>query len=260
MTVANAIARLSSPDPIIRDAAAAELRTMSAKAPAAMGDPGEAFWKAKLAAIKPGITEAQLRALVGATSEAGISSGQTSTVTFRTDDYWTFVAYFDQNGQLREIGSLDRRARAVWVDPPKTISGRWVSYFVNGVIAHDVDYAQGAYRRFAAYYDNGQLTYEQRYVGGNIDGDEVGYHRDGKKAYEIHHAAGKSVGHWVHWYANGNVQMDRTYVDDALDGPMTSFREDGTKSSRIDYRAGNETGQAAWDEHGKLLYKRGTAE
>ena len=27
----------------------------------------------------------------------------------------------------------------------------------------------------------------------------------------------------------------------------------------IEYRAGKETGQAAWDEQGKLLYARGTA-
>jgi hypothetical protein len=256
MTLASAIARLSDPDPAVRDGAAAELRGKSAKE---LGDPGESFWKTKLASIKPGVTQAQLRALTGATAEAGIASGQTSTVTFRLDDYWTFVAYFDVPDTLREIGPLDRRARAIWVEPPKAFSGRWTTYFVNGVVAREMDYAQGAYRRVAEHYDNGQLAYEQTYAGGLIDGDEVGYHRDGKKAYEIHHAAGKSVGRWIHWYPNGNVQMERTYVNDVLEGPMTNWREDGTKSSRIDYRAGEETGQAAWDEHGKVLYARGTA-
>jgi len=226
-----------------------------------MGDPGESFWKTKLAAIKPGITQAQLRDITGARSEEGISSGQTSTITFRLDDYWTFVAYFDLPGTLREIGALNRRARAVWVDPGKTFSGRWVTYFVSGVMARETDYTQGgAYSRFAAYYDNGQLTYEQRYTDGKIDGVEVGFHRGGQKAYEIHHAAGKGVGHWVHWYENGKVQMEQTCVDDELDGSTTNWREDGTKSSRIDYRAGKETGQAAWDEHGTLLYAHGTAE
>ena len=47
--------------------------------------------------------------------------------------------------------------------------------------------------------------------------------------------------------------------DGELDGPSIQYREDGTKVSRIDYKAGKETGQAAWDEGGKLLYARGTA-
>ena len=60
-----------------------------------------------------------------------------------------------------------------------------------------IEYAGGVYRRFRAYYDNGQLIYEQRYVDGEIDGPEIGWHRDGTKAYEGRHAAGKSVGKWA---------------------------------------------------------------
>ncbi len=138
-------------------------------------------------------------------------------------------------------------------------TGKWVTYFVNGLAENDIQYTHGEYQRFTTYYDNGQLAYEQRYVGGKIDGPELGYHRDGKRAYAIEHAMGKSVGRWLHWFPNGKVETEQTYVDGELDGSVVHWREDGTKSSRMDYRNGKETGQAAWDEHGKLLYARGTA-
>ena len=58
----------------------------------------------------------------------------------------------------------------------------------------------------------------------------------------------------------GTVTVDTSYVDGARNGVSMSFREDGTKSTRMDYKAGKETGQAAWDEQGKLLFAHGTAQ
>jgi antitoxin component YwqK of YwqJK toxin-antitoxin module len=150
--------------------------------------------------------------------------------------------------------------RHVWVEPAKDFTGRWVTYFVNGVTAHDIDYLRGSYRRFRSYYDNGQLVSEQRYVDGKVDGPEVGFHPDGKKAYEIRHAAGKHVGRWVHFYPNGQIESVETWVNGVREGSSVRWREDGTKSVQFDYRAGKETGQAAWDEKGALLYAHGTAE
>jgi hypothetical protein len=256
-----AVQRLADPQQAVRDAAASYVRQTLAADAGASADPGEAFWKKKLASIRPGITAAQFKSATGATSEGTLSSTQSSTTTWRLDDYWTVSVTFDLPDKLRTVGPLGRRARSIWVEPPaKDFSGRWVTYFVNGVVDHDIQYLHGTYERFTANHDNGQVAYEQRYKDGRIDGPEVGFHRDGRRAYEIAHSAGKSAGHWVHWYPNGKVQSEQTYVDGDLDGPSIHWREDGTKSSRIDYRRGKETGQAAWDEQGKLLYARGTAE
>lgn len=257
-SVPEALEALRAPQPAVRERAARALRKAIAADPAAAGDPGEAFWKDKLAAVRPGVTTAQFEKATGARAEGGASSGRSTSSIFRLDDYWTVQVSFDLPDSLRAVGPLARRPRAVWVAPAKDFSGKWVTYFVNGAVAHDIQYKGGSYERFSAYYDNGQLTYEQRYVDGKIDGAEVGYHPSGKKAYEINHSAGKNVGRWVHWYPNGKLESEQTYVAGALDGKVIHWREDGTKSSRIDYRAGKEIGQAAWDEKGKLLYAHGS--
>jgi len=255
------IAKLSSPDPAVRDAAAAAIRKAIAANPSAAGDRGEAFWKAKLATIKLGITREQLDAILPNQGEGTMGGNSGETTNLRVDDYWTVSAHFDRSQLLRELSALTRSVRVVWVQPPAGFSGKWTGYFVNGIAARVIVYtAAGKYERFTSYYDNGQLTYEQRYVNGEIDGPELGFHRDGRSAYDIHHAAGKNAGHWVHWYPDGKMQSEERYKDGVLDGTSSNWRPDGTKSSRIDYRAGQETGQAAWDEQGKLIYARGSAE
>jgi hypothetical protein len=243
--VAADVARLADPDPNVRDAAATRIRAALAKEPEANGDPGQAHWQAALARIPKGISAAELSRRLGATTQGGASSGQSSSLIFRLDDHWQVVVYFDIPDRLREVGPLSRGVRHVWVQPPGGYTGRWVTYFVSGATSHDIDYEKGTYKRFTAFHDNGQKAYEQRYVNGKIDGPEVGYHANGTSA--------------THWYEDGKLQSEQHYVNGELDGSSIQYREDGTPSSRIDYRAGKETGQAAWDEQGKLLYARGTA-
>ncbi len=257
---AGAVQRLRDPRQAVRDAAAAEIRKAIANNPSAANDPGEAYWKEKLTPIARGITQAAFQAATGATTEGGISSGQSSTTMWRLDDYWTVVVYFDLPDSLREVGPLARRARSLWVEPPKAFTGRWVTYYANGTVDKDIQYNNGVYERFTAYYDNGQLTNVQVYVKGEIDGPEIGYHHSGSKAYEIRYSAGKPAGRWVHWFPNGNKESEQAYLDGKLEGPTMNWREDGSKASRIDYKQGQETGQAAWDEHGTLLYAHGTAQ
>lgn len=260
MTIDDAKKALGDPSQAARDQAAVSIKQAIAADPKAAGDPGEAFWKTRLATVPMGISQARFEELLGAKGEGAVSSGQSTTAIFRLDDYWMVETYFSHPDKLREIGPLSRRARHVWVDPAKDFTGRWVTYFVNGSMSHDIQYRKGTYERFTAYYDNGQRIYEQRYLDGKIDGAEIGHHPDGSKAYEIHHAAGKHTGTWVHWFPNGRKQSEETYVNGELDGISMRYREDGSKQSRMDYKAGKETGQAAWDEKGVLLYSRGTAE
>ena len=258
-SVEELVKQLSDPRPLVRDVAAANLRKLLAQDPAAARDPGEAHWRKKLAKIPKSISSDEFARLAGASSEGGESSGQSSTITWRLDDYWTVTTYFDLPDNLREVGELAHNPRRIWVDPGKGYSGAWTTYRVNGVVDHAIEYEDGKYVRFASYYDNGRLISEQHYKGGVIDGRELGFHRGGQKAYAIEYAAGKPVGRWVHWYANGNLQSERTYVDGKLDGVTMNWREDGTKSSRVDYRRGEETGQAGWDGHGMLVFARGSA-
>ena len=257
--VAAEIGRLASPDQAVRDAAARRIRTAIAANPRAAGDHDAAFWRARLAVVKPGWSKAQFEAAVGARPWGTVGSGQTETVSWRLDDYWTVVTYFDDRSGFRELGPIQRDPRQVWADPPKGFSGRWVTYFVTGAMAHAIAYDHGAYVTFDSYYPNGQLVYRQNYVAGKINGAEVGYHQNGAKAYVGQHAAGTRVGHWTHWYPDGKIETEAEYdAAGQLDGNYVLNRPDGTSQVLFEYAHGKETGQAAWDEHGALQYAHGT--
>lgn len=263
--VASARARLADPSQEVRDAAASELRATLAAEPALAGGT-EATWQTRLASIKPGTPASELAALLGATEEGALGNG--TGLTLRLDDAWTVIAEITGGGvqatpvptpALIAFGPLQAASRQVWVAPPDGYTGPWVTYFASGQVASDIEYAGGTYARFTARYDNGQESYTQRYVGGVADGPEVGYHRDGSKAYAIQRARGENVGTWTHWYPSGQKQSEETYVAGKLDGVMAGWRQDGSKDYEIHYKAGVETGQAAWDAQGKRLYAHGTA-
>lgn len=246
-----------------RDAAADRIRAVIAADPKAGDARDEAYWRAELAArAKRGMTPAQFEAALHATTQGGGSSGQSSTIIYRLDDYWDVEVYFDihdTGDALREVGPLAHKVRAVWVEPPKDFTGRWKTYFANGRVAHDIEYAHGVYVTFTSLYDNGQLVMTQHYVDGKNDGEEVAFHDNGAKAYVGHYVAGKMVGHWVHWYPDGKVETEADYNDHGeLEGQSWTHRTDGSKV-RFDYHAGKETGQAAWDQQGVLIYAHGSA-
>ena len=250
------IAHLESPDQATRDAAAARLR----QHPLTGHD--AAYWKAQLAArAKPGMTSEQFAAEFHATEQGGGSSGGSKTMIWRLDDGWTVEVYSNEPDALRGVGEPVPSLRSVWVEPPKGFTGRWVTYYVNGHIENDFTYTHGVYAQQSMYYANGQLVMTRHYVDGKLEGVETAFHDNGRTSYEGRYAGDKMVGHWMHWFPDGKVETDQTYdVDGNLDGPSTTYRPDGTKQVTFEYSHGVETGQAAWDEHGKLEYVHGSAE
>jgi antitoxin component YwqK of YwqJK toxin-antitoxin module len=137
-------------------------------------------------------------------------------------------------------------------------TGKWKTYFINGVVAGEADCASGNVTHVETYFDNGQLQSSSDVVNGNPDGVAVTFFRDGKKATDGRYAAGKRVGPWVEYHPNGKPYLEATYVDGQVEGIELLRHEDGSLSARIDYHAGVETGQAGWNENGKLEYARGT--
>ena len=155
LNVAQIVARLSDSRQAVRDQAAAELRAASAAGPAAIGDRGMEFWKKRLAAIPLGITQAEFAKRMGAISEGSGSSGGGTSVIFRLDDYWVVNAFFTDEPapgassprmpeKLTGLAPVERSVRHVWVEPGKDFTGRWVTYFADGVMASDLDYLRGA--------------------------------------------------------------------------------------------------------------------
>ncbi|MGD0094614.1 MAG: toxin-antitoxin system YwqK family antitoxin [Planctomycetota bacterium] len=258
--VAASILQLSDPKQDVRDAAAARIREILARNPAAANDPGEAYWRERLKAAKPGMTHDAFRTVFGGSSEGEDSSGGTSSATWRLDEYWVVWLSFKLPDSLIKVESLHRRARYFWAAPPKEFTGRWLTYFVNGRIVHDIEYKKGQYVSFKAFHDNGQLSYEQTYVDGQIAGPDIGYYPDGKKSYEGRYVKGKQDGGWTHWYQNGKKESEASYVNGEQHGISTTWYENGRKWLERHYDHGRCTGEAAWDKNGKLQYAHGTAE
>jgi len=259
MGAAEARTRLDAPLQSSRDEAAAALRAAIAQDPSASGDPGKVSWNQRLAALPRDTTKSQFEQQTGATGILGTAGMGGKTVVYQLDDFWTATASFGRGDTLTHVGDLARRPRQRSVEPPSGYAGPWVVYFVDGAVAQQNQYAAGQLQRRCEYGSDGQLSLEQHYVGGKLDGVERGFYADGKRSEEGSYREGKRSGRWVHWYPSGLLQQEESLTAGVENGPFINWRDNGTRSSRIDYRDGKETGQAAWDMAGKLLYARGTA-
>lgn len=260
-----AIKHLADADPDAREAAASALRGMAARDAASVGDMGEAYWNAKLASVAVGATSDSVQELLGVRAHGGEGGGGGSSMHFTLDDYYAVTAHFGEDrathvSRFQSFSPLVHQPRVVDVTAPVGFNGKWTTYFINGAVANERSYVNGSASHVSTYFDNGQLQSATDYVEHNEDGLAVTYFRNGKKATEGRYAAGKRVGPWVEYRENGKPYAEATYVDGKQDGIAIYRREDGTIQSRMDFRLGNETGQAAWDEKGKLVYARGSAE
>jgi hypothetical protein len=220
-TVGEAREHLGDAVPSTRDGAAAAIRRAIAADAGASGDPGEAAWKRKLAAFGRGVREAEFMRSTGATRLLGTLGNGGESAIYRLDDHWTVDASFDRAGKLASLGRLVRDPRTYSADPPPGYSGRWVTYSVDGQVHLDDQYLGGHPVRHCGYFDSGQLSLEQHYTDGTIDGVERAFFRDGRPSEEGQYRAGRRVGRWVHWKADGSVQAveDVGGVDEARAQP-----------------------------------------
>jgi hypothetical protein len=236
---------------------------MSAADAASIGDVGEAYWKAKLAAVPVGASIEKVEELLGVHGGGGEEGGGGSSVHFALDDFYAVDAHFVKDRKrdvdmFQGFGALVHFARRVDVVVPPDFTGKWKTYFINGVVAGEADCSSGHVTHLATFFDNGQLQSSSDIVYGKPDGASVAFFRDGTKQSEGRYARGERVGPWVEYHRNGKPSLEATYVDGKVEGIELERREDGSLSTRFDYHAGAQTGQAAWDENGKLIYARGT--
>jgi len=62
------------------------------------------------------------------------------------------------------------------------------------------------------YYEDGELLWEQSWVGPIRLGLWTKYYKNGKKWYEGHYNEGKKVGDWTEWHPDGRVKQLETYI------------------------------------------------
>ena len=261
---------LGDPANDIRAAAAEALRGVLAADPA--GAPNfhdRAFWEKRIADVAVGtaVDDALRLLLPDATPEErkaalqeGAWSGQSGFSIVRLDDYWIVTLPLVDAGR-EKVGQppvLKPSVRSVWVQPPEKYTGPWVTWFVNGQKAHEVQYRNGVYHgTFTAFHDDGSKSYEQHYRNGTCDGADTGWYRGGRKMYDARYKDGKQDGRWEHWFPDGKPQMLREYRDGVLDGVYRTWFESGQVRQEQHYRDGKQDGpDVCWDEQGKLLWSR----
>ncbi len=100
----------------------------------------------------------------------------------------------------------------VWVEPPEDFTGTWVTYFINGEKARQVDYVNGnRFGTLISYYSCGAKAYVQHYNADGCDGEDTGYFPSGRISYRAHYKAGNPVGTWIWYDEDGNIKTTREH-------------------------------------------------
>ena len=202
---------LASPNPELRDKAAAELRLVFRSTP-------ESRWAPIVDKITKGQSKKDILKLLqpfNVTEEMGAGSGQSHSESYRLDDEWILICYFFNEGDILIDRTLTQSIRQVGVKPPESFTGQWVLYFINGTKSHDISMKNGHYfGEFIAYHSNGAKAYVQHYTDHVADGTDTGYHRSGKIAYTGQYKQGKQVGTWTWFDESGKISSTRTHPEE----------------------------------------------
>lgn len=211
LAVASPIEDLASLNQEVRDKAAAELRQSFKSTP-------EDKWLPTVAKITKGQSKTEILRLLepfNVTKEMGAGSGQSHSESFRLDDEWILICYFYNEGDILIDRELTKSIRQVGVSPPKGFTGRWVLYYVNGNLSHEIPMKDGRYLgEFIAYHANGAKAYTQHYTEMGIDGPDTGYHPTGKVAYTGQYKKGKQAGTWIWYDESGKISSTRTFPEE----------------------------------------------
>lgn len=122
------------------------------------------------------------------------------------------------------------------------------------IVAKDI-----SLRKLKCYYKNGQLGYENEFVGDKEQGYvqvgvEKGYYKNGKMWYESHYnSKGKQHGTYKSWYENGQLQYETTYKNGFKNGKYKSWYENGQLEYEKSYKEGKDDGvNKRWYKNGQL--------
>jgi hypothetical protein len=197
-----------------RDKAAARLRELIAK-DANAGGHDESHWTKVLQSITIGMSRADVEKIIPRREEEQptISQGMGCvSVKQRLDNNWEATLYFDANGNVYSPPKLKKSLLSIWVPPTPDFNGKWVTYFVNGQKATEIDYKDGEYHgTYTSFYPNGNKTYEQHYVNGVVQGTDQGWHENGKQSYTGQYVNDRQDGLWVWWNPDGTKQKEVLY-------------------------------------------------
>lgn len=210
------VAKLGDEHPVVRDKAAAAISEMLAKCSGvAPGAHDENYWKKVLESITIGMSKNDVDRIIPNNEETqpSISQGMGSTSEKRRlDNYWEATLYFDATGKIYAPAKLHKSVLSIWIPPAPDFSGKWITYFVNGQKATEIDYKDGEYNgTYTSFYSNGRKSYEQHYANGVIQGPDQGWHENGQQSYAGQYVNDRQDGLWIWWNPDGTKQKEVLY-------------------------------------------------
>ena len=92
-----------------------------------------------------------------------------------------------------------------------------------------------------AYWDNGRLKSESRYVDGRLDGPFKTWYENGQLFQDGQYAAGMMDGSWLIFYPNGQLAAKAQYEKGT--GKQTCYNEDGCIIMEVNYADNQKDGR-----------------
>jgi len=224
---------LQSPDPKVREEAAAKLRPIYLPPP-------RDEWKGLLARIPAGLSREQLKAIlaeVNATAEDTIDEIE----DYRLDQRWVLRCVMTSESQ--NVGSvlLVEKMKVAWVEPAKDFTGDWNTYYVNGRVCNHIQYKDGKYNGlFIVHYPSGERLLVQHYKMHIAHGSDIGYFASGNVQYTALYHEGKQAGYWRFYNEDGSLRATQTY-------PLPPVDSDAVGSEKAK-RRGELTGRFIFSE------------
>jgi hypothetical protein len=280
-TVTQLVKQLDSIDSDERAAAAKSLREILAEDPSRRtNDHGRAYWEERVSQVTTGMSHDEVVKLLppaeGVAPTWSVCSGSTCNYGWRLDDYWTIALGYQRRDDVPApvnknwLEGLEDRLAVVslptlkeWAvhrSParPNDFTGTWATWHVNGQPFAEIESVNGkTHGESRHYFDNGALSYTQKYVDGVTHGVGLGWNREGKKLYEMAYADGKQSGTYTHWWSDGKLRSLGEYRDGKREGRHQRWDESGLLSSDEHYRNDKQHGESqSWNDEGKLNWSR----
>lgn len=193
---------LASPQQSIRDEAAEALRK-------SYHEISMAKWVPVTEKIRRGQTKKEILELLRpfrVTQEVWGGSGQSHSGSYRLDNEWILVCWFQNEGNILINRALTRSLKYIWIAPPKEYTGKWITYFINGQKSHEINYKNGRYfGEFISFHSSGSKGVIQNYSEKGANGKDTGYFPSGRVSYRGQYKDGKQVGTWTSYDEDGNL-------------------------------------------------------
>ncbi len=129
---------------------------------------------------------------------------------------------FEDNDLIsyRSIGKEGKLGE--WI--PFSGNGKIVSYFSNGNLAIEENYANGKYDKARRiFYPNGNVYSLLNYTHNLIQGEGFIYYPNGKIKEKLNYKDDAASGNWEYYEPNGMIQRREPYVLGVLDGKVEFF-------------------------------------